>query len=614
MVALAQACATAQSKPAATADSPRASAPKRLAPKPTPISKKSPMQRRVSAEAYRAFVEGELLLQEGKKEEAAARWREALVHDPDSVFIRIELAQLYQKLGELDLARKVLTRARNISPGQAEASTMLAEIASLQGDDERARKILEETHAQVPENRGVAMRLARLYLKANDDDAAEKLLDALPTGKGEDSSAYLLARLYADRGDAKKALKALNHLDDDATRDSRVIALRVNLHWALGEDKEGLRVFNDAFSVVRRERLLLMEGVTAAALAGDAKTMRRWMALVVEDSTGDEGLLELANALERGGRWSEAVAVLAESKGTPLARLGRAQLNLALRRFPAARKDACNLNGGGPTAQWRSYGRVLCATTHTRLGEFEKALTALNEGLKEDPTAWRLVSALATLAEADPGPRAKEALRATLDQVSPLASDNADLLRAVHRATTVLDGPLAARRFLNKALARTPQDADLLMVYAEALLDEGEAHGAADVIEGLVGRSTQVDVDLFNLFAYALAEAGARLSEAEIRARQALVRRPLSPAIIDTLGWIQHRSGDFESARRTLQRAVRLAPHEPEILYHLAEATAGTGQHRKAMDLAKEALRMDNARGRVSDRLWGLIRRLEGKT
>jgi Flp pilus assembly protein TadD len=56
-------------------------------------------------------------------------------------------------------------------------------------------------------------------------------------------------------------------------------------------------------------------------------------------------------------------------------------------------------------------------------------------------------------------------------------------------------------------------------------------------------------------------------------ADRALKEAPDHPSVLDTAGWVRFKSGrDNEEARRLLRRAAELAPGNPAIRAHLAEA------------------------------------------
>jgi Flp pilus assembly protein TadD len=67
---------------------------------------------------------------------------------------------------------------------------------------------------------------------------------------------------------------------------------------------------------------------------------------------------------------------------------------------------------------------------------------------------------------------------------------------------------------------------------------------------------------------------------------------PGEPAILDSWGWLLLRRGNPREAIRVLAQAVRFAPREPEILYHLAAAWAADGSPRTAREVLDRAAAM----------------------
>jgi hypothetical protein len=69
----------------------------------------------------------------------------------------------------------------------------------------------------------------------------------------------------------------------------------------------------------------------------------------------------------------------------------------------------------------------------------------------------------------------------------------------------------------------------------------------------------------------------------------------------------QQSSGDLNGASSSLERAQRIAPREPQVLYRLAEVSLAQGNAAQAEQLARRGLSYANGRASLQASLWALI-------
>lgn len=91
--------------------------------------------------------------------------------------------------------------------------------------------------------------------------------------------------------------------------------------------------------------------------------------------------------------------------------------------------------------------------------------------------------------------------------------------------------------------------------------------------------------ELPNALAYNWALSNTNLPQALKLSEQSLVlaRQKSYPdeqmaALLDTLGWIQYRQGDFKNAAQNLEQAAALTPRQAETRYHLGMAYTALGE------------------------------------
>lgn len=69
----------------------------------------------------------------------------------------------------------------------------------------------------------------------------------------------------------------------------------------------------------------------------------------------------------------------------------------------------------------------------------------------------------------------------------------------------------------------------------------------------------------------------------------------------------QQAGGDLNGASSSLERAQRVAPREPQVLYRLAQVRMAQGDAPQAEQFARRALTMANGRPDLQANLWELI-------
>jgi tetratricopeptide (TPR) repeat protein len=146
----------------------------------------------------------------------------------------------------------------------------------------------------------------------------------------------------------------------------------------------------------------------------------------------------------------------------------------------------------------------------------------------------------------------------------------------------------AAHQVYTKAFEEFPDSTELL--YARGL--NAADMDRVDILENDLRKilATQPDhVDSLNALGYTLADKTDRLEEAKGYIERALSMQPDSPAILDSMGWVEYRLGNLPSALRFLEQAAELNP-DPEIASHLGEVLWKMGKTERAMSVWDAAM------------------------
>ena len=145
-----------------------------------------------------------------------------------------------------------------------------------------------------------------------------------------------------------------------------------------------------------------------------------------------------------------------------------------------------------------------------------------------------------------------------------------------------------AQALLRKGLKLYSEDTSLR--YAQALIyqKQGRIRRAVGTLRDLAEENPN-DAGLLNALGYLMTDQGRQHQEARAYIQKALAMEPDNPAIIDSMGWVLFRLGQYKAALGYLERAYRLFP-DPEIAAHLVDAYWVEDRKNQALKLLEEAL------------------------
>ena len=148
-----------------------------------------------------------------------------------------------------------------------------------------------------------------------------------------------------------------------------------------------------------------------------------------------------------------------------------------------------------------------------------------------------------------------------------------------------------SEQVLNEGLAQFPASTSLL--YSRSLIAEKQndlVMMEADLRE-ILTKDPQ-NATALNALGYSLANRTDRYDEAYQLIAKALELQPGEPAILDSMGWVLFRKGEYEQAIDYLQQAFDKFP-DPEVAAHLGEALWANGDTEAAMTVWQNALKQD---------------------
>ncbi len=198
------------------------------------------------------------------------------------------------------------------------------------------------------------------------------------------------------------------------------------------------------------------------------------------------------------------------------------------------------------------------------------------------------IRAVALMAEQNQFEKAQEHLKnivpASDQQQIQLFLLQGDLLREAKRYDD-------AKQFYSNILDSRPEETSIR--YARALI--AEKLGELDLLESDLRTILETEPDnaqVLNALGYTLADRTQRYEEALQYIEKALELQPNDAAVMDSMGWVKYRLGDYEASVAYLRKAIELAG-DPEIAAHLGEVLWVMGKQSDALKVWEEALKQD---------------------
>ena len=478
-----------------------------------------------------------------------------LTRDPEVIERAIRVALTAAKYQQAVLAARLLTE---VQPGRADAYRLLAVAYLRSGNVEQTVQALDRVVSLDPGNASESFAVAAAILSGEDNqDQAWQAMQALVGHHSHDAEAYLaLARLGArwQRFDAALAALAEANRLRPGWDDAQLLQAQIQV---LQGDAE-------------QAAATLLAGVKANP---DNAAMRRFYGqLLLEQKHYEDAIEQFSLLAEQQPEDGEVLLTLG---ALYLQVEDKAHANAVFERLlalPEYRSDA-------------HYYLGQVAEVDEDLALARSHYSEVARGPKYLDAQVRLAVVLAQQDKLD------QALK-TLEKLDPEAAG--DFLRvALIRGELLRDAGKYQRAYdtYTAALADLPGNDDLL--YARAMVSE--SMGRVDWLEADLNAILKADpehVQALNAMGYTLADQTERYIEALGYIRRAMALKPDDYYILDSMGWVQYRLGNYVSAIKYLRQALE-KQQDVDIASHLGEVLWVSGEHDEALRVWRQGLGFD---------------------
>jgi putative PEP-CTERM system TPR-repeat lipoprotein len=573
--------------------------------------------------------------EKGDINRAVGEMHNALKYNDASASVRVALAELLEKSGDMHGALVEAQEAARIEPKNPEPHWLIANIyfryqgrdrASMRDSLKKAVKELEEMRQDAPEDERSYFALGQAYLEMGEPDKAiaayEKFQALVPNS---DAGYVEIAEYYERLGEHDKAIDYLNKALKSQPDAPKSLMMLAKIYSGMDKNKEAVELYKKLLEVTG-DNLPVKKQLAAALLDsqefGEAKKLLEEIEKTAP--TDRESQILLSRALLGLKEFDRAMEILNSIlEDNPDHLEARFYLGTAYEQngnpSEAAKIFAQLLEQTRGSAEEHKANRLVfqqhLAAAYQDLGENDKAIAIYEEILKNDP---------------DPNPRLlfflinAYRLNHQLDKALALGKQQYEKNRAdtnfglVYARTLADSGKTKeGAEILQKMLQADPSNVDIYVNLSQVYLQGKKYAEAEKILRRAEDRKLdserlkfqlgtiyerQKDFDraeslfkellkekpknaiVLNYLGYMLADRGIRLDEAVKYVEEALTLEPNNGAYLDSLGWAFFKLNQLDKAEEYLLKAAEIVKNDPVIQDHLGDLYFKAGDLKKAHD------------------------------
>lgn len=507
---------------------------------------------------------GELKSLSNDSEEALKHYQYAYEFDASASILLLKQAEELVNLGRIHSARDLMEKLQSREENNPEFHVLRSRVASQEMNLEESLAGLSRAIElyRVDKNDQKVRELTLTKVAHLSDyrkyDEAIKTLEKYVSEQPDDEVAhYFLGKVHAifeNRDEAKRAYERALNLRPNFPAAVKALGLQYELE---GNLKEAALTYHQGWKQNNNDEDLLQKLINLSLVQEDYSSALSYLSEFLKMKPRDsQNLLRIGLVHFRLGDYvsaRDAFVRLKKNRGEVPEDKVDFYLGVILeelREFPEAVSHLERVLG---SSEYYVEARI-------------RAAQVLNTHLKKPKLALKL------LAEA-------EELRADsieLPLVRAMTLDNAGRL-------------VEGVAILRAANDRIPKNERILFLLGSFLERAGAKEEAVATMRSVIELNPN-HAHALNHVGYYLVINKKDLAEAEKLLIRAVQNAPDNGFILDSLGWLYFQREKYQKARDTLERAAKLAPHEPVILEHLAQAYERLGDRPRAHAIYQQIL------------------------
>lgn len=584
-------------------------------------------------------------------ERAVSEYQKAIQDDPDSLFLRVQLGDLYWRTGRAGDAVKEAQYVLKANPNDLDAHKLLGDIylhdlGSKQADQTQKQTLQNAIHEYeavtrlAPDDTRSMVLLGRLYGLSNQTDKAEKTFKKVLGAHPDSASARsYLGKLYIDQDQYQDAIQVFEKIPD-SQRGPATLAMLGLAYSQTGKLDEAIKNFKAALDADPENTDIEREYADALMRSGKAGPARQEFQQILKANPQDGmAYLRLAQLNMAEGHFDEAGKELDQAgkllPGDLEVNYEQALLQNSLGNQDKAIQILENLisQTKSSTGHYTASEASNRATFLERLGgiyrsqeKYDQAIATFQKivalGGDEAPHGESLVietlqldkQNAKALEEADsalkkyPKDRSLILLHASLlgeagrvddavNELEGLKKNGGDdvqaqlaIVQVYSQAKRFRDAEDEAQSVLAKPNLK-PQDQEFAQFLLGSVYERQKKYDQAEVQFKKVLATDPLNAAAFNYLGYMLADRGVQLDQSVEYIKKALKIQPNNGAYLDSLGWAYFKMSRYDLALAPMEKAAKLLSDDPTVLAHLGHLYLKMGRKEQAAQEWKHALK-----------------------
>ncbi|RYZ77119.1 MAG: tetratricopeptide repeat protein [Proteobacteria bacterium] len=516
----------------------------------------------LSAKADFHFTLAESLSLEGESAKAIEEYKLTLVYDPNSAQVRLRLAAEYVKSGLVSEAVEQCKAALEIDTKHVDARLLLGGLYS-------AMRMYDDAIAQYrvvvgndAENFEAPLFIGAILAEQKKYKEAVEQFETLANNKDNPTphiAYYYIGRIKLEESAKNTAVAEAafkSSLKSKPSYTEALIALG-NLYEGTSRKMQTIALYRD-FQEKNGPSAQVAEELSRLYVEQKdySKAYEQFAIMESNDRTDVNVKAKMAFILIEQRRYPEAIerleAILSLEPSSDKIRFYLGAVFEETKDYKSAQTHFEKVPVG---SSYFKEAVIHVAYLQKMDGDYNKAIATIENGIQKDPDQPQFYALYASLLD-----------------------DTKQYKRGVE--------------MLNSATAKFPEHAQLQFFLGSLQDRVGNKDGSIDSMKKVISIDKD-HIQALNFLAYAYADQGKNLDEAEQLVRRAASLQPNDGFIMDTLGWVLFKRGKTAEAIRTLEAAYKMQPEESVIAEHLGDAYYHSQMPEKAKKLYVRAAELD---------------------